>query len=100
MTIKSWSPVKPETTIHDDVFIFGEPDFIESDPYEIYSCPIDIHIDAYGCYWEEIPEEVESEDEEDDPATIKSYRETHCVVCLMNEPKVLFYMIACIIVFA
>ena len=76
VTIKSWSrsKVKPETTIHGDVCIFGESNFIESYPYEIYSCSIDIHIDGYGCYLEEIPEEVESEDEEDDPATIKSYR--------------------------
>ena len=58
--------VKPETTIHGDVFIFGEPDFKEFDPYKIYSSSIEIDIDAYGCYWEEIPEEVESEDEEDE----------------------------------
>ena len=29
--------IEPETTNHGDVFIFGGPDFIESDPYEIYS---------------------------------------------------------------
>ena len=37
--------VKPETTIHGDVFIFEEHDF------KIYSSSIEIDIDAYGCYW-------------------------------------------------
>ena len=90
VTIKSWSRSmlnqKPQYTV---MLIFGGPDFIEFDPYDIYSYPIEIHIDAYGCYREEVAEEYyESEDES---MTLKSYKEDKCVVCLNNEPKILFY---------
>ena len=87
--------VTVKVELHGDVLIFGEPDFIEFDPYDIYSS-IEIHIDAYGCYLEEVTEEYdESEDEydksEDESITLKSYKEDKCVVCLNNEPKILFY---------
>ena len=100
---------QPETTVHGDVFIFGEPDFKEFDSYKIHSSSIEIDIDAYGCYLEEIPEEVESEvesevevkygseDEEDEeeedttPVAIsKPFHSDQCVVCLSKKPELLF----------
>ena len=99
--------VKPETTIHGDVFIFGGPVLKEFSRYKIYSSSIEIDIDAYGCYWEEITEEVESEDEEDDPeedeeddpeeeedttpiAVSEPFHSDQCVVCLSKKPELLF----------
>ena len=52
---------QPETTTHDDVFIFGKPNFEKYNPYKIYSSSIEIDIDAYGCYLEEDESEVEME---------------------------------------
>ena len=84
--------VEPETTIHGDVFIFRGPDFIEFDPYGIYSYSLEIYVDAYCCYvLDEIEDHHESEDKEDESITLKSYKEDKCVVCLKNKPKILFY---------
>ena len=77
--------VKPETTIHGDVFIFEEHDF------KIYSSSIEIDIDVYGCYLEEIPEEVESQDEEEeDTAPIAVSEPFHSDQCLSKKPELLF----------
>ena len=80
---------------HGDVFEFSGPgpNFIECDLYGTYTYPIEIHIDAYGCCLEEVAEEYyESEHEsEDESITLKSYKEDKCVVCLNNEPEILFY---------
>ena len=82
--------VRVKGELHGDVFIFGEPDFIEFDSYDIYSS-IKIHIDAYGCYLEEVAEEYDESEDEDEPITLKSHKEDKCVVCLNNEPEILFY---------
>ena len=94
-----------ETTVHGDVFIFGEPDFKEFNPYKIYSNSIEIDIDAYGCCLEEDESEVESEgemevesedeeDEEDEDTTpvaiSKPFHSCQCVVCLSKKPELLF----------
>ena len=74
---------------HGDVFEFREIDFIQFDPYSAYSYPIEIHIDASGSYqWNEVEDHHKSEDES---ITLKAYKEDKCVVCLNNEPKILFY---------
>ena len=54
---------------------------------KLFTNPFEIHIDVEAGYGIE----EEEEEEEEKPITIKSYREDKCVVCLMNEPKVLFY---------
>ena len=54
------------------------------------SQPLGINIDAYSCYQEVIVEEYYESEDEDEPVTIKSYKEDKCVVCLENEPKVFF----------
>ena len=73
---------------------------IQLDPHDYYSCPIQIYVDARGCYrfGNEVAEETkggskgESEAEsEDEPITLEVYKEDKCVVCLNNEPKILFY---------
>ena len=61
--------------LHGDVFIFGEPDFIEFDPYGTYTYPIEIHIDAYGSYLEEVAEEYDESKDEDESITLKSHKE-------------------------
>ena len=100
---------QPETTTHDDVFIFGEPNFEKSDLYKIYSSWVEINIDAYGCYLVEDESEVESEvemeaesedeskDEEDEddedttPVAISEpFHSNQCVVCLSKKPELLF----------
>ena len=79
--------IEPETTIHGDVFKFREPNLREIGPYGIY--PLKIFIDAFGWYqWNEVEDHHESEDES---ISLKSYKEDKCVVCLNNEPKILFY---------
>ena len=84
---------EPENTINGFVFKFTEPDLREFNPYGIYSYSLEIYIDAYGWYqWDEEEEHHESEDEEDESITLKSYKEDKCVVCLNNEPKILFYV--------
>ena len=70
---------------HGDVFEFREIDFIQFDPYSVYSYPIEIYIDVGGSYqWNEVVEEYD--ESEDEPITLKSYKEDKCVVCLNNEP--------------
>ena len=96
---------QPETTTHDDVFIFGEPKFEKFNPYKIYSNSIEIDIDACGCYLEEDESEVEMEDESEDeeeeieneseedttPVAIsKPFHSDQCVVCLSKKPELLF----------
>ena len=83
--------VERKTEIYGEVFVFKEPEFIEFDPYCAYSQPLGINIDAYSCYQEVIVEEYYESEDEDEPDTIKSFREDKCVVCLSKEPKVLFY---------
>ena len=86
-------------TIHANVeFIFRELDFKEFDPYKIYSSSIEIAIDAYGRYLEEVENEVEveygSEDEEDEDTTpvaiSEPFHSDQCVVCLSKKPELLF----------
>ena len=63
--------------------------YVENNTYtdKIFKKPFQIHIDVNVEYFPE-----EEEEEEEKPITvIKSFREDKCVVCLMNEPKVLFY---------
>ena len=59
--------------------------FIYQYQNELFTNPFEIHIDVEAGYGIE-------EEEEEKPITIKSYREDKCVVCLMKEPKVLFYV--------
>ena len=85
---------------------FGDVNFLQSGPYDTYfQKPFENHIDIHNYYEpvdledeneeEEEKEEYEVEitrEEEEKPITvIKSFREDKCVVCLMNEPKLLFY---------
>ena len=55
---------------------------------KLFTNPFEIHIDVVAGYF---IEEEEEEEEEKPITVIKSFREDKCVVCLMNEPKVLFY---------
>ena len=73
---------------HCDVLDFGKINFARFDAHEFHACvPIVIDIDAVGYYdWDAM--EGESEDES---ITLKAYKEDKCVVCLNNEPKILFY---------
>ena len=63
--------------------------YVENNTYtdKIFQKPFQIHIDVNVEYF---PEE-EEEEKEKQITVIKSFREDKCVVCLMNEPKVLFY---------
>ena len=63
---------------------------------DYYSCPIQIYVDAYGCYrfGNEVVEESEAESKaetEDKPIMLKAYKEDKCMVCYNNESKILFY---------
>ena len=73
---------------------FGDVNFLKYGPYDTYfQKPFEIHINIHN-YYEPVDLEDENEDEskdEDEPITIKSFREDKCVVCLSKEPKVLFY---------
>ena len=69
---------------------------IQLDPHDDYSCPIQIYVDAYGCYrfGNEVAEEREAESKDeskDESITLEAYKEDKCVVCFNNEPKILFY---------
>ena len=80
---------EPENTINGFVFRFKEPDFRDFNPCGIHTLKIRIY--AYGWYhWFEVEDHHESEDEEDNPVTIKAYKEGKCVVCLSNDPEILF----------
>ena len=72
---------------------FGDVNFVKY-PYDTYfQKPFEIHINIHN-YYEPVDLEDENEDEskdEDEPDTIKSFKEDKCVVCLSKEPKVLFY---------
>ena len=74
-------------------FNLSEFRVIQLDPRDdYYSCPIQIYVDAYGCYrfGNEVADESEAESE-DEPITLEAYKEDKCVVCFNNEPKILFY---------
>ena len=73
-------------------FNLSEFRVVQLDPHDDYSCPIQIDTDAHGCYrWnEEVAEESEAKSE-DESITLKAYKEDKCLVCLNNEPKILFY---------
>ena len=74
-----------------DVLDFEEINLAQFDPHKFRVCvPIVIYIDARGVYeWTDT--EVESEESEDKSITLKAYKTDKCVVCLPNEPKILFY---------
>ena len=99
---------------HDDVLNFEEINLPQYTPHEFCVCvPIVIYIDAEGGYEPndieiedkiedeneyESEDEIEREDEfvsedesEDESITLKAYKTDKCVVCLINEPKILFY---------
>ena len=58
--------VRADVEPHDDVLEFRESNFIQFDSYNDYSCPIQIHIDANGCYQRnEVAEESEAESEDE-----------------------------------
>ena len=87
--------VKPETTNYGDVLIFNEPKFKQVERFIDFTNSIEINIDVYGNYLKEIPEEVESENEYNDhpipPKPLEeSFRIDKCVICLENEPNILF----------
>ena len=73
--------------------------YAENNTYtdKIFKKPFQIHIDVNVQYFpEEVQDESEQENEEESKeeisiTVIRSFREDKCVVCLMNEPKVLFY---------
>ena len=88
---------QPYPTVHGEVFIFGEPNFEQFNPYKIYSSSIEIDIEAYGSYLDEDEIEVEMEDESQDesedttPVAIsKPFHSDQCVVCLSKKPEILF----------
>ena len=59
---------------------------------KIFKKPFQIHIDVNVEYFPEEEDEEEEEEGEEKPITvIESFREDKCVVCLINEPRVLFY---------
>ena len=88
--------VNGECEIYGEVFVFKEPEFIEFHPYCAYTKPLEINIDVYGWYEPDVEEEEEdvkveiTQDEEPVPS-ISSFRERSCVVCLSEDPNVLFY---------
>ena len=83
---------QPYPTVHGDVFIFGEPNFEQFNPYKIYSSSIEIDIEAYGCYLDEDEMEDESKDESEDTTPVaisKPFHSDQCVVCLSKKPEIL-----------
>ena len=77
-------------------FNLSEFRVVQLDPHDDYSCPIQIYVDAYAYYrWRnEVAEESEGEskaESKDESITLEAYKEDKCVVCLNNEPKILFY---------
>ena len=79
-----------------DVLDFEEINLAQFDPHKFrFFVPIVIYIDARGVYeWTDTEEESEDEFEnesEDESITLKAYKTDKWVVCLMNEPKILFY---------
>ena len=83
---------QPYPTVHGDVFIFGEPNFEQFNPYKIYSSSIEIDIEAYGCYLDEDEMEDESKDESEDTTPVaisKPFHSDECVVCLSKKPEIL-----------
>ena len=76
-----------------DTLEFKERNFGQLEPHSSY--PMQIYIDARGEYASyELEEEFyESEDESEEEVIPlkKSHKEDKCVICLDNEPKILFY---------
>ena len=85
--------IEPENTIHGIVFEFPGigPYFIEDDICAIFSYPIEIRIDAYGFYHLDQHESEDEDEGEEPPRVSMPFKTDRCVVCLTNEPKILFY---------
>ena len=65
--------------------------FVQADPYMTYfKKPFEIHAITRDFYEYNIPDDEEDESE-GESITLKSYKEDKCVLCLNNEPKILFY---------